>query len=189
MELSPRYPIETARLRLRPLTADDTADLLDYRSRPDVCRWVPFEPMTASTIAERLEGPWARIALDAEGQSLTLGIELAESGRVVGDVILFFHSVTHRGGEIGYVVNPDFAGHGYATEAVRALLELAFADLGLHRVIARIDARNEASARLAARVGMRREAHLRQNEWFKGEWADELNFALLAAEWRDPTAS
>ena len=64
-----------------------------------------------------------------------------------------------------------------------ALLGLAFDDLGLHRVIARVDARNDASARLARRLGMRQEAYLVRNEWFKDEWTDELDFALLEEEW------
>ena len=63
------------------------------------------------------------------------------------------------------------------------MLHLAFDQLGLHRVVARVDARNDASQRLAARLGMRREAHLVANEWFKGEWSDEVDFALLEDEW------
>jgi len=66
---------------------------------------------------------------------------------------------------------------------VRGLPFLAIDDLGLHRVIARVDARNDASARLARRLGMRQEAYLVRNEWFKGEWTDELDFALLEEEW------
>ena len=69
------------------------------------------------------------------------------------------------------------------TEQCTAVLDLAFEGLGLNRVIARIDARNENSARLAARLGMRREAHFVRNEVFKGEWADELVYAVLADEW------
>jgi RimJ/RimL family protein N-acetyltransferase len=64
-------------------------------------------------------------------------------------------------------------------------LHLAFDVLGWHRVTARVDARNTASAALARRLGMRQEAHLVENEWFKGMWTDELGFALLAREWRD----
>ena len=84
---------------------------------------------------------------------------------------------------MGYVFAPDAGGHGYATEAAAAVLSLAFEDLGLHRVIARLDARNGPSARLAARLGLRLEGHLVSNEWFKGEWSDELDFAMLASEW------
>jgi RimJ/RimL family protein N-acetyltransferase len=157
--------------------------LLAYRNRPDVCRYVPFEPMGRQVIVDRLAGLWARTALTDEGQALTLGAVLAGTGELVGDVILFWHSKEHRGGEIGYVFNPDFAGHGYATEAARAVLRLGFEDLGLHRIVARLDERNEASARVARRLGMRQEARLVDNEIFKGEWSTELQFALLADEW------
>ena len=183
MELRPVYPVLSHRLALRPLGAGDVAALVAYRGRPDVCRFVPFEPMGEHDVIERLGEAWGRTALDAEGQSLTLGVELVDSGELVGDVLLAWHSLEHRGGEIGYVFNPEFAGHGYATEAVHTLLHLAFDHLGLHRVTARVDARNRRSAGLAIRLGMRREAHLVENEWFKGEWSDELDFALLAEEW------
>jgi len=183
VKLAPEYPVRSPRLSLRPLSAADTTALLAYRSRADVCRYVPFTPMDTAIIAERLGTAWARTSLNDEGQNLTLGVEVTDTGELVGDVVLMWHSREHRGGEIGYVLNPESSGHGYATEAVRRLLGLAFDDLGLHRVIARVDARNEASARLARRLGMRQEAYLVRNEWFKGEWTDELDFALLEEEW------
>ncbi len=65
------------------------------------------------------------------------------------------------------------------------MLRLGFDDLGLHRIIGRCDARNTASARLMERLGMRREAHFRENEWFKGEWGDELIYAMLDREWSE----
>jgi RimJ/RimL family protein N-acetyltransferase len=183
VELRPVYPVRSSRTALRPLGPGDIDALVAYRSRPDVCRWVPFVPMDTDGVARRLQDAWARTALDSEGQSLTLGVEVADTGRLVGDVMLAWHSLEHRGGEIGYVFHPDVAGRGYATEAVHTLLHLAFDDLGLHRVVARVDARNQPSARLATRLGMRQEAHLVENEWFKGDWSDELDFALLASEW------
>ena len=185
MELRPDYPVRTERLLLRPLVPDDTAALLSYRSRVEVCRYLPFEPMDEQVLSARLTGDLGRREISAEGQGLTLGVELAESGRLVGDVVLFATSAQHAGGEIGYVFHPDVTGHGYATEACTAVLDLALTPdgLALHRVVARMDARNEASARLAARLGMRREAHFRSSELFKGEWADLVVWALLAEEW------
>lgn len=177
------YPVRTRRLSLRPLTAADTDALLAYRSDPEVCRYVPFEPMNREVIAGRLATQWATTALTDEGQALTLGVEVTETGELVGDVVLFWHSREHLGGEIGYVVNPAFAGHGYATEAAHALLRLGFEELRLHRIVARIEERNEPSARLARRLGMRQEARLVRNEMFKGEWSTELDFAMLAEEW------
>ena len=183
MVLRPSYPISTARLRLRPLVPADVDSLVDYRSRPEVCRYVPFEPMDRQTVADRVGGRWARQEIVAEGDALFLGVEVASLGQVVGDVMLSFTSAEHRGGEVGWVLNPDHSGRGYATEAAHAVLHLAFDGLGLHRVVARVDVRNDPSLRLAARLGMRREAHLLANEWFKGEWSDEIDFALLEEEW------
>ena len=100
----------------------------------------------------------------------------------------FPHLSHARGGEIGYVFHPDVTGQGYATEGCSAVLDLAFDKahgLGLHRVIARMDARNVASARLRiAWLGMRREAHHRRSQMLEREWADLVIYALLEREWR-----
>ena len=181
--LRPGYPVGTPRLLLRPLSTGDIDALLAYRSLPEVCRYVPFEPMSRAEIIGRIGGEWARTELTDEGQALMLGAEIRQTGELAGDVILFWHSREHAGGEIGYVFRPGLSGRGYATEAARATLRLGFECLGLHRIIARIDERNEPSARLARRLGMRQEARLVHNELFKGEWSTELVFAMLADEW------
>jgi len=188
VELRPSYPIMTARLVLRPLTVDDTDALVAYRGRADVCRYLPFEPMSLETLRARLAGDLSATTITEPGQSLTLGVRLDDGGDVIGDVVLFFHSLEHGAGELGYVFGPEVSGHGYASEACAAVLALAFDQLGLHRVIARMDARNDASARLAARLGMRQEAHLVRNAMFKGEWSDEVVYAMLAQDWQDSAA-
>ena len=183
LQLRPVYPVRTARLLLRPLDLDDADDLLDYRSRPDVCRYVPFGPLDHEAVIERLVGPWATSVLTDEGQSLTLGIEVAETGNLVGEVSLSWRSREHRSGELGYAINPAFAGQGYGTEAARAVLGLGFDELGLHRIAASIDERNESSVKLARRLGMRQEARFVDNEILDGEWCTELIFAMRASEW------
>jgi len=175
--------LRTERLLLRPLSERDIDALVAYRSQVDVCRYVPFTPMNHDHVAERIAGQWARTELTDEGQALTLGIEVVEFGQLVGDVVLFWHSRPHGGGEVGYVINPDHSGHGYATEAAAEMLRFGFEVIGLHRIVARVDERNESSARLARRLGMREEARLVENEFFKGEWSNELDFAILADEW------
>jgi RimJ/RimL family protein N-acetyltransferase len=81
--------------------------------------------------------------------------------------------------------HPEHHGNGYATEAGAAVLGLGFEAFGLHRIAGSCDARNVASARLMERLGMRLEATLRETEYVKGIWCDELVYALLADEWRD----
>jgi RimJ/RimL family protein N-acetyltransferase len=181
--LRPSYPVRTERLLLRPLAAGDADALLAYRGRLDVSRYVPFEPMSRDDILERIAGQWSRTELTDEDQALTLGAEVAATGELAGDVMLFWHSREHAGGEVGYVLNPALGGRGYATEAARAMLRLGFEELGLHRIVARIDEDNVPSVRLARRLGLRQEARLVQNEFFKGRWSNEVDFALLADEW------
>ncbi len=181
--LHPAYPVRTARLILRPFTADDIDDAFAYQSREDVCRYIPYPPRTRERVAERTALPHARSTIDEPGDALLLAVQLRPAGPVVGDVMLHWASREHGTGEIGYVFNPDYAGHGYATEATRELLRLGFSGLGLHRMIARTDARNTPSIGVLRRLGMRQEAHLVENEWFKGEWSDEIDFAILACEW------
>lgn len=184
MPLRPSYPIETERLRLRPLQEGDVVELLDYHSSTDVHRYLPMGPMDAEIILERiLTGPWSRSTLEEEGDAIVLGVETPETGTIVGDVMLAWAKGTNQWGEIGYVFNPKHSGRGFATEAIGALLRLAFEDLGLHRVVARVDARNEPSLRLAERLRMRREAHLIESWWHHDEWADEIHFAILKSEW------
>ncbi|MHB1288892.1 GNAT family N-acetyltransferase [Georgenia sp.] len=87
--------------------------------------------------------------------------------------------------ELGWMIHPDHCGNGYATEAVRALIRLCFAQLGLRRLTANCFADNTASWRLMERVGMRRELHtVRDSLHRDGEWLDALGYALLADEWR-----
>ena len=183
--LRPEYPITTERLLLRPFAPDDVDAVLAYQSREDVCRYIPYAPRSREQVIERISPSHARSTLDKPGDALSVAVQLRSSGEVVGDVVLIWTSEEHRSGEIGYVVAPEHAGHGYATEAATALLRLGFTGLGLHRIIGRLDARNTASARVLERLGMRREAHLVEDEWFKGGWSDTVVYAILDREWQE----
>ena len=181
--VTPSYPLRSSRLSLRPIAEHDVEAIVAYRWIPEVCRYVPFEPMDAAAVRERVRGLWQRRTIEAEGDALILGVVLTATDELIGDVMLRWTSAEHQCGEIGYVFHPGHSGHGYATEAAHRLLELGFDELRFHRIIARVDADNHSSARVAIRLGMRQEAHLIENEWFKGRWSDELDFAILRREW------
>ena len=182
--LATSFPIQTQRLRLRPLRAQDGDALHRIESREDVARWLYYDPRTAAESAEVLEVRITRTRLEREGDGLELGIEHAETGELLGTVVLMYRSQEHQQGEIGFILHPDHQGQGLAREAAREMLRLGFEQLGLHRIVGRCEPRNEASARLLERLGMRREAHLIENEWVKGEWQSELVYAMLDREWR-----
>jgi RimJ/RimL family protein N-acetyltransferase len=87
--------------------------------------------------------------------------------------------------EVGWVLDPTFTGHGYATEAVRELLRHCFEDLGVRRVVANCFLDNADSLRLMQRVGMRRETHaIRESLHRSGRWLDTVVYAVLVDEYR-----
>ena len=176
-------PRRTERLVLRPLQYGDEKDLLDYRRRPDVCRYLPTEPLTEVTVTDFIDQRIGLTQITGDGDRLILAVELAGTGQVIGDLLVRGGQVTDRQAEIGWALHPDFQGHGYATEAARELIKLSFADLRMHRVFALLDPRNLASAKLCERLGMTQEAHLRGSRWQKGEWTDTAIYAILRSQW------
>jgi RimJ/RimL family protein N-acetyltransferase len=175
--VKPAYPVGTDRLLLRPFAVTDFDALLAIQSRADVARYLYWDPRTAAEVRETLDTKVRATAIVAEGDSLSLAAVLRESGQLIGDCSLLWTSAEHRQAEIGFVFHPDHHGRGYATEAAAALLALAFDELRAHRVFGRLEVRNTASARVLERLGMRKEAHLVENEHVKGEWQSEVVYA------------
>jgi aminoglycoside 6'-N-acetyltransferase len=143
---------------------------------------MPSDPLDENAARAYVSERAAAIGLACDGDFIALAVEHA--GHVIGDVMIRTGQLADRQAELGWVFNPDFQGHGYATEAARELIDVAFSDLRMHRAWAQLDPRNIASARLCERLGMQQEAYFRQDIWFKGEWGDTAIYALLAAEWR-----
>lgn len=182
----PDLPIRTERLLLRALTDVDVPALLAYRGDAEVCRWLPFGPMTEVDLRQKVAGRWAGTVLGGDATAIRLGVDA--DGTLVGDLTLFIHDRENEAAELGWVLSPRHRGRGFAAEAAGALLAVAFDGLGAHRVVARMDPANHASAAVAERIGMRREALLVEDERFKGEWADTLLYARLEREHRAGTA-
>lgn len=177
-------PVQTARLLLRTMVTDDVDDIHAYQSRDDVSRYLPYLPRTRDEVAEKVAQYSEAVGIAGEGDYWQLAIErLSDPGRVIGDVYFSLKSTTNAAGEIGWTLHPSHTGQGYMTEAAGAILEIAFAGIGLHRVFARLDPRNDASAALCRRLGMREEGYFTEDTWFKSEWADTSMFAILAREW------
>lgn len=188
----PPLPVRTARLLLRPVVPGDRAAIGRYCSDPEVTRYLPFPALDDAGLDQRMARLVAGTAPAAPGDALTLAVE--HDGELVGDVMLRF-TASHGPGappaiaELGWVFSPVHAGQGYATEAAAALVDLAFGHYPLHRVMAQLDPRNTASARLCERLGMRHEAHTRADFPDRdGTWCDTAVYGLLRAEWTPPAA-
>jgi RimJ/RimL family protein N-acetyltransferase len=177
-------PISTDRLVLRSFLPRDVDDVLAYRSQPDVVRYIPGEPRNREEVADLVAHATTAGLIDDKHTRVTLAVDLG--GRVIGDVMLHRNGLDGSDGkqyEIGWVFTPEVQGQGYATEAARALAELAFGELGAYRVWAQLEPANTGSARVCERLGMRREAYFEKGSWFKGEWSDLAVYAIRADEW------
>jgi RimJ/RimL family protein N-acetyltransferase len=177
-------PRRTERLLLRTMTPADTDDVHAYQSREDVCRYLMFEPRTREEVAAKVAQHAEAKALRGDGDYWQLAIERLDApGRVIGDLYFALKSVANATGEIGWSLHPDFHGGGYMTEAASAGLDIAFGEIGLHRVRADLDPRNAASIALCRRLGLREEAYFVEDLWFRGAWADTGIYAILDREW------
>ena len=181
---TPTLPLETPRLILRPYIEDDLTPLHDLFGREDVCRYLMWPPMDLDTTRELLERRVKQTKIDADGDAILLAVVERATGRMVGEFMLHVTSIESGQGEIGWSLHPDVQGRGLATEGAREVLRTGFDTMGLHRIVAGADPRNGASLRVMEKLGMRREALFIEMAFVKGEWIDEIIYAILASEWR-----
>lgn len=177
------FPIVTERLTLRRMAPSDLHDFLAYQTHPINLQYQAIEPFSEEKAKRFLERQ-ATLEIGEAGGWVAFAVTLREETRLIGEVGIFLPPQPRTDGDIGWSLHPDYHGHGYATEAARALLTCAFETLELHRVTAHCDTRNTASVRLMERLGMRREAHYRESTFFQNVWWDGYGYALLQKEWR-----
>lgn len=188
LPFQPALPLHSERLVLRAWEPADAELLFDLYRRPEVHEWLYTVALERDGLAELLERKVAHRAL-GPAPELSLCAEDVATGAFVGDISLrLWGETVHRQGELGFVLHPGAQGRGYATEAAARMLQLGFEQVGFHRIIGRLEARNTGSAAVMERLGMRREAHYVENEWVKGAWESEVVYALLEREWREQQA-
>lgn len=175
--------LTTERLILRAFPEEDLGAFAAYRSDPEVARYQSWEtPYTAEQAADFLAGVRSA-APGTPGVWYQVALECRATGELAGDCAFCVGAEDPRQAEIGFTLRWEIQGRGLATEAVTRLLGYLFEERGLHRVTARCDVENGASARLLEQVGMRREGHTLAAAWFKGRWCSEYWYALLRDEW------
>ena len=182
--------LQSPRLFLRELHSADCPALGEIESDPVVTRYLPFDPRTPDETRTYIES-----AVQEQSAIPRLTYDLAIVVRdehlhsrtpatLIGRCGLGIRRPEHREAVIWYELHPNQWGKGYAVEAATAVLKLGFGQLGLHRIWADCDPRNTASCRVAQHLGMKREGHLRENYYLKGEWCDTAVYGILEDEWR-----
>jgi aminoglycoside 6'-N-acetyltransferase len=172
--------IVTERLVVRRFVTGDAPAFAAYRSDPDVARYQSWDAPMSTMDAERQVALFSAADENAPGW-FQYAVELRTGGVLIGDVGVGRHENGLQA-DLGFTIARPYQGRGYATEAVRCILNRLFSN-GIRRVSAECDARNTASARLLERLGFRREGLRIEHTWIKGEWTDDLLFGLLSREW------
>ena len=180
--------ITTERLILREFGEDDWRAVLDYQRDPLYLRYYPWEDRSEADARAFVE-MFRQWQWELPRRRFQLAITLREGGRLIGNCGIRRKLDNDWEADIGYELSPQFWGHGYATEAARAMVDFGFRELGLQRISSWCIADNVASARLLERLGFLKEGKLRSNEFFKGRWWDTLLYALLADEWQPVSKS
>lgn len=182
MPLFAPVTLTTPRLVLRPLSDNDVHALFAVWSDPEAMRYFSFPAMQCLDQAkERVERALKR---SADGEDLIFAVTSPTTGDVIGDCALFRPDAPNRRAEIGFSLQRQHWGRGYMREAASALLDHAFGALGLHRIEADIDPRNEASAHLLERLGFVREGLLRERWRVGDEVSDSAVYGLLEKDRR-----
>jgi len=177
VNLPERPSLETNRLILRPLDKADLPALFALHSDPEAVRYTPHEPWKTPADGEAWH---ARVTGNREsGAAIEFVLVLRETGVPVGTACLFRFNEPVGSAEIGYMLAPAHWGKGLAKEAVAALIEFGFETMGLKRLEAQLDPRNEASAKVLVRSGFTREGHQRRNYFAKGEHSDTGLYGML----------
>ena len=171
---------ETARLIARRFDPRDIQPFVVMRNDPDVARYQSWSSYSEDEARLYLQA----LAMSDPGQPgwFQFALEDKVTGQFVGDCGLRVLESDQRLGQVGYTIARSFWGQGFATEAVVALTGYAFASFPLHRITASVDPRNGASCRVLEKAGYVKEAHFRQSEWFKGEWADDVIYGRLRTD-------
>lgn len=174
-----QLPINTKRLYLRSLDYNDIEDILDILAHPSVARILSMKK-DESTVREYIEKQNSYQPFQ-EGKYYDLAVEYKEEKKVIG--LIGIQCKPHYQGAIGWAIGINYQGKEFALEGASALMTYAFNELGLHRIYAITSNVNIPSWKLMERLGMRKEAHLRENELRDGQWIDQFIYAILVSEW------
>ncbi len=180
--------LETERLTLREFREDDWSSMLAYWRDPRYGRYYP-EYADPESFVRELVAMFVGSQSVEPRRSFQLAIVAGDEERLIGNCGIRVNNADLGEANIGYELDPQQWGKGYATEAAQAIVAFGFDELLLHRIWAECVADNVGSARVLEKLGMRREAQLREHQFYRDRWWDTLIYAVLDREWRAARAA
>ncbi|MEH2073601.1 MAG: GNAT family N-acetyltransferase [Nostoc sp.] len=175
--------LETHRLLMRDFVEADWQAVFAYQSDPLYLRYSYWMHRTEKDVCEFIQ-MFIGEQKEQPRTKFQLAVVLKEENRLIGNCGIRVNDSELREANIGYELNTQFWGQGYATEAARAILKFGFEELVMHRIWSWCVAENVASVRVLEKIGMRREGHLLEKELIKGRWCDNFLYAILDREWK-----
>jgi len=175
--------LETDRLLLRGMRVTDAEDMYDYAKREELTRYLLWSPHASFFYTkDYLKYIETRYAV---GDFYDWAVIEKESGRMIGTCGFTTINTTHNSGEIGYVLNPDFHGKGYGTEAAGRVLAFGFDNLKLNRIEAKFMQGNDSSLHVMEKLGMTFEGFRREAMLVKGSYRTIGVSAILRSEYQE----
>jgi ribosomal-protein-alanine N-acetyltransferase len=178
---TPHPTLSTTRLRLRQFRAEDTDAMHECFADPEAMRFWNRPVHTKQIETERV----VRNCIECTPSYYRFwAVAEAETDRCLGLVNYHDGHIRSKRVAIGYIIKPARHRQGIATEAVSAMLDFCFAELGLHRVQAFIHPDNIGSRMLVEKLGFRCEGLLRDNLRVGDVWRNDMLYALLETDRR-----
>ncbi len=169
--------LETERLLLRRVAETDVNEIMELRGNPETMKFIP-RPLVTNT--EEALAHYHMINDKIENnEGINWAITIKGNPKLIGIMGHYKIQAEHYRSEVGYMILPQFNGQGITAEALKAVLEYGFDDMGLHSTEAILDAENHGSERVLQKSGFVKEAHFVENEFIKGNWRDNLVYSLL----------
>ena len=175
--------LESARLVLRPLVPDDAEALFAVFGDAEAMAYWSCRPH--ATVEATRAMVQALYDACARGAAFHWTVVRREDGAVIGKAAISSWQGPNRRGDISYILAPAAWGRGFATEAVRLMLDFGFDVLGLHSIEAGVTPGNDSSAHVLRKLGFRLEGHLKENYWAEDRFVDSLVHGMLAREWAE----
>lgn len=164
----------------------DSQQVFNYRSDADANKYQGWVPESIEDVVQFINKQPKQF--NKPDTWFQLAIIRKDDKKLIGDIGIHFIGPDNQQTEVGCTLDINFQGQGYATEALEGVLGHLFGNLEKHRVFASVDPDNSSSISLLERTGFRKEAHHKQSLFFKGQWVDDVVFAILKSEWTQTRA-
>ncbi|MFY4759104.1 GNAT family N-acetyltransferase [Aliarcobacter butzleri] len=170
--------IKTQRLLIHNFKTDDLNDVFNIYKDDETCKYLLHNAWNENNKNQEFKLKLSKANLEKD---YAVNLACVLDNVVIGDINIW-HTQMKDSVEIGYTFNPKYSNNGYATEALKAIVEYLFTQKSIHRIQANMDARNLSSAKLCERIGMRKEAHFIKDFWNKNEWTDSFIYGMLISD-------